>query len=165
MRVLVSALVLLPCSSCLSGRIFRLQDEEYDDFDEDGNPVGGGANTMSAQAERQLSQLNDRIRALEMPAGVLLMLVLGYVAFTFVGFVRVAWPAEARRHMDHTDYDYSTEGWRLSPDGNWAEASLCWFILAGGLVVLAWADWLITLLPAEVRQRPPFLSPASRLFL
>ena len=61
------------------------------------------------------------------------MLVLGYVAFTFVGFVRVAWPAESGRPMNRDDHDYDNEGWRLSPDGTALSGSISTI-----LTVLRW---------------------------
>lgn len=110
-----------------------------------------------SQGQRQIAELNDRLKVLQIPISLFLTALLLYAAWTYIGFVRIAWPSEARRHMNSDDYNYHANSiWILSPDGNWAEAVTCWWMLLGLMVAVSWSDWFVTLLPDGAYTKDPF---------
>eukprot|EP00038_Savillea_parva_P020103 m.30413 g.30413 ORF g.30413 m.30413 type:complete len:623 (+) comp4706_c0_seq1:73-1941(+) len=91
------------------------------------------------------------------PVQILILAALAYICLTFANFFRVAWPGAAEEaDMREGSYEYDKGIWAILPSENWAEASICWWILFGSLVAIVWADMLLTTLPTEIYENEAF---------
>lgn len=96
-------------------------------------------------------------RALGYPVQMLCVVGIGYTMFTFVNFLRVAWPEVATDGgLGKDDYNYEEGMWVLAPSKSWAEAVTCWWIIFGFMLVIVWADLTLNILPKRMYPNEKF---------
>lgn len=91
------------------------------------------------------------------PALATFFALLGYLAFSFTNFFRVAWPAAAFAcGFDEDSYGYDRGVWATVPAHSWAEATACWWVVFAFVLVVVWSDAVLAFLPSCVSDKAAF---------